>query len=78
MIIHVIRFIKFRKIIRVIILIAIFGICFAPAAQAAVMSSSNYKIQIDSVNVGGGRATSSNYALENTTGEAVTGKITGT
>ena len=78
MIIHVIRFIKFRKIIRVIILIAIFGICFAPAAQAAVMSSSNYKIQIDSVNVGGGRATSSNYALENTTGEAGTGKITGT
>lgn len=45
-------------------------------AFAAAMSGSNYKIQIDSVNIGGARATSSSYRFENTVGEVGTGKIT--
>jgi len=47
-------------------------------ASAAVMSSSTYKIQIDSINIGGMRGTSSNYALQTTLGESGTGRITGT
>ncbi|MCH8987080.1 fibronectin type III domain-containing protein [Patescibacteria group bacterium] len=46
-------------------------------ASAAVMSSTNYKIQIDSVNVGGERQTSASYRLEQTVGEQGTGKIEG-
>lgn len=61
-----------------IISILVFGICLAPVAQAAVMSSSSYKIQIDSINTGGVRGTSSNYALQTTIGESGTGRITGT
>ena len=45
---------------------------------AQVMSSTNYKIQSDSVNVGGGRSTSTNYALESTVGEVATGISTST
>ena len=37
------------------------------------MQSSNYQIQSDSVNVGGGLSTSSNYSLESTEGEIATG-----
>ncbi len=45
---------------------------------AQVMSSTNYKIQSDSVNVGGGRSTSTNYTLESTVGEVATGNSTST
>ena len=45
--------------------------------SAAVMSSTNYKVQIDSVNIGGGRQTSASYRLEETVGEQGTGKIEG-
>lgn len=40
---------------------------------AEEMSSTNYKIQADSVNVGGILATTTNYQLQNTIGESVTG-----
>lgn len=43
------------------------------SAGAQVMSSTNYKIQSDSVNAGGGRSTSTNYGLESTVGEVATG-----
>lgn len=51
------------------------GICVAllQVATAQVMSSTNYKIQSDSVNVGGGRSTSTNYGLESTVGEVASG-----
>lgn len=42
-------------------------------AYAAAMSSSNYSIQIDSVNIGGGNSVSSSYAQESTVGEIGTG-----
>ena len=39
---------------------------------AQVMSSTNYAIQSDSVNVGGGNSTSTNYGMESTVGEIAT------
>jgi hypothetical protein len=47
-------------------------------AGAQVMSSTNYAIQSDSVNVGGGNSTSTNYGLESTTGEIATGNSSST
>lgn len=44
-----------------------------PLASAQVMSSTNYSIQNDSVNSGGGLSTSTNYGLEDTAGEIATG-----
>lgn len=41
---------------------------------AQVMESASYRIQFDSVNVGGGRATSSSYGIEDTIGEVATGR----
>lgn len=43
-------------------------------SAAQVMTSSNYKIQSDSVNVGGGLSSSTNYSLESSTGEVGTGQ----
>ena len=56
------------------------GICMAliQVGGAQVMTSSNYKIQSDSVNVGGGLSTSTNYGLESTAGEIATGLGTST
>ena len=45
---------------------------------AQVMGSTNYRIQSDSVNMGGGLSTSTNYSLESTAGEVATGELTGT
>jgi hypothetical protein len=42
-------------------------------ADAQVMQSTNYQIQSDSINVGGGLSDSSNYSLESTAGEIATG-----
>lgn len=47
-------------------------------AGAQVMQSSNYQIQSDSINFGGGLSTSSNYTLESTAGEVATGNATST
>ncbi len=44
--------------------------------SAQVMTSSNYTIQSDSVNVGGGLSTSSSFTMESTTGELATGNST--
>lgn len=41
----------------------------------AQMSSTNYKVQFDSVNVGGGLSSSTNYRQESTVGEIATGEI---
>lgn len=47
-------------------------------AGAQVMSSTNYSIQSDSVNVGGGTSTSTNYGMESTVGEIATGRASST
>ena len=56
------------------------SICVAllQVATAQVMSSTNYKIQSDSVNIGGGRSTSTNFGLESTVGEIATGNSSST
>lgn len=41
--------------------------------QAQVRASSNYQIQSESINFGGGLSTSSSYTLESTAGEVATG-----
>ncbi|QQR64961.1 hypothetical protein IPH92_00035 [Candidatus Kaiserbacteria bacterium] len=46
--------------------------------SAQVMQSTNYRIQSDSVNFGGGLSTSTNYSLESTAGEVATGDSTST
>ena len=45
----------------------------AHSAAAQVMSSTNYQIQFDSINAGGGRAASAAYTSEDTVGEIATG-----
>lgn len=65
-----------KTIVAIFLAIALLG--DFSVASAAVMSSSNYKIQIDSVNVGGGYASSTSYVFESTAGETGTDKLTGT
>lgn len=62
--------------ISIIILICILVV--ACSARAAVMSSPNYKIQEDSINIGGERQTSDHYIMEDTIGEVATGESTST
>lgn len=47
-------------------------------ANAQVMQSTNYRIQSDSINFGGGLSTSTNYKLESTAGEVATGDSSST
>jgi hypothetical protein len=54
------------------------GLIFATTVIAAVATSTNYRIQFDSVNVGGVLSTSTNYKIEDTTGEIATGVSTST
>jgi hypothetical protein len=48
------------------------------SVMAQVMGSTNYRIQSDSVNLGGGLGTSTTYRLESTAGEVGTGELTST
>jgi hypothetical protein len=48
------------------------------SVYAQVMSSGSYQIQSDSINVGGGFGTSTNYVQESTIGEVATGESTST
>ncbi len=61
------------KIIIVIILLAL-----ASTTLAYVASSTNYRIQADSMNFAGGNSTSTNYEIESTLGEIATGLGTST
>ena len=73
----IIKFIPVIKLIKVITIITVLLLGNFSAAQAAVMSSSTYQIEIDSLNMGGLRATSSSYVLEQTGGESATGILSG-
>ena len=57
-----------RSAIASILILALLTVGFAQ-----VRSSSNYQIQSDSINVGGGYSTSSSYIQESTVGEIATG-----
>lgn len=49
------------------------ALVYANIAAAQVMTSTNYSIQSDSLNAGGGLSTSTNYSIESTAGEIATG-----
>ena len=49
------------------------GLVSLHVSQAQVRTSTNYQIQSDSVNVGGGLSSSTNYITESTAGEIATG-----
>lgn len=51
----------------------LFALGSIPVLFAEQMSSSNYKIQFDSLNVGGKLSSSTNYLIEDTVGEIATG-----
>lgn len=61
----------------VLTLALLFIFANAPFGTAQVMQSTNYRIQSDSVNFGGGLSTSTNYNLESTVGEVGTGELSG-
>jgi len=67
---------NFKKVFVFLVIFLYIGIS-GGVASAAVMSSTSYKVQIDSVNVGGERQTSATWRLEQTVGEQGTGKIEG-
>jgi len=54
-------------------LILLFSISFFHSVKAQVRESPSYKIQSDSINVGGGFSDSASYLLESTAGEVATG-----
>jgi len=57
------------------IIVSFIGIfLLSQTVYSAVMTSSNYSIQSDSINFGGGYSTSTNYNLESTAGEIATGQ----
>ena len=53
--------------------VLVLTLCLPLTVAAAVMSSSNYKIQSDSINFGGGSSASTNYLGQDTLGEIGTG-----
>lgn len=60
----------FRLIIATLIVVSFTGV----VARAQVMQSSSYRIESDSMNMGGARSSSGSYSLEDTVGEVGTGE----
>ncbi len=63
----------YKKTTTAFVIIAVSLIGGVPFAQAFVASSSNYVIQSDSINTGGGLATSTSYRAQDTIGESGVG-----
>src|SRR5690242_13754867 len=61
------------KIITVMITFSVTFGFMSNFVLAQAMSSGSYKIQIDSVNIGGGNSSSNSYGIEDTVGEVGTG-----
>ena len=57
----------------ILILIILLTFIIPIGSVWAAMSSSNYKIDADSINIGGGQSSSTNYKIEDTLGEVATG-----
>lgn len=62
--------------LKAFVLLAVLTIPMVVAADA--MQSTSYKIKFDSLNAGGGFATSSNFGIQDTLGEQATGDSSGT
>lgn len=54
--------------------VLVLGTYFEGVVHAQVMQSTSYQIESDSINVGGGLASSTSYVLEDTVGEQATGE----
>jgi len=68
---------KFRKgIFKFNLILFLLLICFSATASAFVTTSTNYRLQSDTVNVSGLLSTSTNYRIEDTAGEVGTGVST--
>jgi hypothetical protein len=63
---------------KILLFIFIFCLLKTHLSFAYVMSSDNYRIQLDSINIGGVRQTSVSYNMEDTIGEIATGISTST
>lgn len=59
-----------------VLLCSLIGLSASSFAQ--VRSSSNYQLESDSINIGGGLSDSSNFSLESTVGEVATGRSSST
>lgn len=58
---------------------AIISLCVGTSlAHAYVAAGTNYRLQFDSINFGGGLSSSANYTQESTFGEVSSGELTGT
>ncbi len=62
-----------KKFIFFVVIFCLIGVY---SVDAYVASSTNYRIQFDSLNIGGARSTSTNYIIEDTIGEISTGEST--
>jgi len=67
-----------KGIFAITLLLSLFVLAYGDKVLAQVRSSSNYQIQSDSINTGGGLSTSANYRQESTVGEVATGVGTST
>ena len=74
---HGLLFKKIKKV-KIVHLLVLSIIAVPLVSLAAAMSSSNYTIESDSINVGGSLGSSANYILEDTLGEIATGISTST
>ncbi len=67
--------ISFYGMLKIFLWVSVFaGASFTVFVSAQVMQSPNYKVQADTVNVGGLRSSSANYVSESTSGEVATGE----
>lgn len=66
-----------NKLINIAVLVLTL-VLVSSVANAERMSSSNYKVETDSINFGGGRSLSGSYTIEDTAGEVGTGYSTST
>ncbi len=62
---------SFQSIITMMLFALVLGV-----GHAQVRSSTNYQLESDSVNIGGGLSSSTNYVQESTAGEIATGRST--
>ena len=56
------------------LVLTVLFVLISNVGSAQVMSSTNYKIQSDSINFSGGYSSSTNYQIEATAGEIATGE----
>ncbi|MBP6924094.1 MAG: hypothetical protein KBC62_00910 [Candidatus Pacebacteria bacterium] len=69
---------RFAPSLRISVVFTAFILVWMQLGSAQVATSTNYQLQSDSINFGGGLSTSTNYRQESTFGEIATGEATST